>query len=134
MAMVCWFVGVLGADFRRVLIWLGLTGVYIMLFTPMNEVNSYVMLAPALGLWTYWHVIQGARRTALAIAALSVSMVLLPNFVRPLFGHHIGNEFGKFWCPLMTLVFLGILLRRMKHGPERKAPQPAPAHFQPATP
>jgi hypothetical protein len=113
----CWFVGGLGADIRRAFLWLGFTGIYIMLFTPMNETNSYVMLAPALGLWAWWHVAHGATRTAQVIAAMPLTMALLPNLIRPVFGKINGNEFAKFWDPLLTLIFLGILLWRMKRAP-----------------
>lgn len=114
LAAGCWFAGRLGGDLRRVLIWLGFTGIYIMVFTPMNELNSYVMLAPAVGLWAWWHVEHGTLRMAKVIAAMSLSMVLLPDLIRPLFGKVKGNEFGKFWFPLMTLILLGIVLWQMK--------------------
>jgi hypothetical protein len=119
LAVGCWFVGELGADIQRVLLWLGFTGIYIMLFTPMNEANSYVMLAPALGLWAWWHVEIGEIRTAQVIAAMPLTMSLLPTLTRWVFGNFNGDQFAKFWCPLMTLIFLGILLRRMKRAPAR---------------
>jgi hypothetical protein len=117
MAVGCWFVRTLGVDIRRALLWLGFTGIYIMLFTPMNETNSYVMLAPALGLWAWWHVENGATRTAQAIAVMPLTMALLPNLVRPVFGKINGNEFAKFLDPLLTVIFLAILLLRMKRAP-----------------
>ncbi len=117
MAMCCWFVGGLGADIRRAFLWLAFTGIYIMLGTPMNEANSYVMLAPALGLWAWWHFEIGATRTALAIAVMPLTMSLLPTLIRLISGRLDGDQFAKFWFPLMTLIFLGILLRRMKRAP-----------------
>ena len=40
----------LGEPFRAMFL-LALSTSYLMLFNPMNESNSYVILAPALGLW-----------------------------------------------------------------------------------
>jgi hypothetical protein len=117
LAVACWFAGTFGADLRRAFLWLGFTGAYIMLFTPMNESNSYVMLAPALGLWAWWHVEHGATRTAQALAVMALTMALLPNLIRPVFGRVPGNQFAKFWDPFMALIFLGILLWRMKPAP-----------------
>lgn len=82
---------------------------YLMLFNPMNEENSYVILAPALGIWAALFLFRlkavSARPLAWVTAAIALSMGLLPNLVRPLFGNH----FALFWHPVMTLLFLSIL-------------------------
>jgi hypothetical protein len=114
MAVAALFTQGLGKDIRRVLFWLGFTGIYIMLFTPMNEANSYVMLAPALGLWGWWHYEHKATRTFHAIMFMSLTMFLLPDVIGLISGKYNANQFAKFWNPLMTLVFLGILLVQMK--------------------
>lgn len=114
MAAACWFSRGLRSSIPLPLLWLALTGIYIMLFTPMNEANSYVMLAPALGLWAWWHLEQKARRTFQVIAAMCVTMMFLPDLIGLFVGKQGGHEFGKFWNPLMTLGFLGILLWRVK--------------------
>lgn len=114
LAVACWRLRGLGTDSRRVLLWLGFTGIYIMLFTPMNEANSYVMLAPALGLWGEWLLEHDARRSLRAIVAICVSMMFLPDLVGLVLGKYNGNEFAKFWCPLMTLVFLAMLAVQMR--------------------
>ena len=114
MAIACWLLRRLAADdSRRVLLWLGFTGIYIMLFTPMNEANSYVMLAPALGLWALHFYERGATRWARAMVVICLTIMFLPDLVGLALGKDIGNEFAKFWSPLMTIVFLGILVRQM---------------------
>jgi hypothetical protein len=91
-------------------LWLyALATAYLMLFNPMNEENSYSILAPALGAWAAFFLFspEGRRVRGLgwAIVAMALSMGLLPNIVRPLF----GNQFALFWHPFMTLVFLTLL-------------------------
>ena len=80
---------------------------YLMLFNPMTEENSYVILAPALGIWGALFLFSSKPERTLAwvIASMALSMGLLPNLVRPLFGNH----FALFWHPVMAMVFLAIL-------------------------
>ena len=81
---------------------------YLMLFNPMTEANSYVILAPALGCWAAWALSRPQMRAAgCVIGGIALSMGLLPNLVRPLF----GNQFALFWHPTMTILFLAILSR-----------------------
>ena len=101
---------------------------YLMLFNPMNEENSYVILAPALGIWAVLFLFDSSARdtTSLGwtIVFMALSMSLLPNLLRPLFGNH----FALFWHPVMTVVFLGLLtgqVARSKFLPGGAAPQPA---------
>jgi alpha-1,2-mannosyltransferase len=80
---------------------------YLMLFNPMNEHNSYVIFAPALGLWAIWFLRENQTRHLGWIAtAVSISMGIVPALLRPLY----GNEAGIVWCPLITIVFLGMLV------------------------
>lgn len=116
MAVGCWYLGRFEGDLRRTFLWLGLTGSYIMLFTPMNESNSYVMLAPAYGLWACWFLERGEKRTAQGIAFISLTSAVLSEIVRLFFGKITGNQFDKFWMPLMALVFLGILISQIKQA------------------
>lgn len=95
------------------LLWLSFSGGYIMLFTPMNELNSYVMLAPALAMWAvYWRA-RGDARNFKAMLFMVATIVLLPDVVALIVGKEPGFEFGKSWCPLLTLIFLGVLTRRL---------------------
>jgi len=84
---------------------------YLMLFNPMNEQNSFVILAPAMGLWGAFFLLSPSavnqRRLGWWIVFMALSMALLPNALRPLF----GNRFALFWHPSMTIVFLGMLIK-----------------------
>jgi alpha-1,2-mannosyltransferase len=87
-------------------LWLcSLTTAYLMLFNPMTEANSYVIFAPVLAVWAVDLIM---RRCALGwLAAFAVlSMGLLPSLLRPLF----GNDFALFWHPLISTVFLALLI------------------------
>lgn len=91
-------------------LWLySLTAAYLMLFNPMNEENSYVILAPALGVWGAFFLFhpggQAFRGFGWVISVMALSMGLLPNIVRPLF----GNRFALCWHPAMTIVFGAML-------------------------
>jgi hypothetical protein len=93
-------------------LWLyALAAGYLMLFNPMNEENSYSILAPALGGWAAFFLFSpeagSARSLGWVIVAMALSMGLLPNIVRPLF----GNRFALFWHPFMALVFLALVGR-----------------------
>jgi hypothetical protein len=91
-------------------LWLyALATAYLMLFNPMTEANSYVILAPALGAWGAYLIFSidhYARRLGWAVVVMALSMSLLPNILRPFF----GNYFALFWHPAMTLLFLGMLI------------------------
>lgn len=108
-------------------LWLyALAAGYLMLFNPMTEENSYVILAPALGIWGALFLFGSKPERTLAwlIAAMALSMGLLPNLVRPLFGNH----FALFWHPVMAILFLGVLTRvvaQAHSGPNELGAQPA---------
>ena len=91
----------------RALWLLTLSACYLMLFNPMNESNSYVILAPVLGLWAMAALDAAPTRWfGWLTASISLSMGLLPNMLRPLF----GNYFALFWHPVMTAVFITMLV------------------------
>jgi hypothetical protein len=48
---------------------------------------------------------------------MSLTMFLLPDLIGLILGKDNANQFGKFWNPLMTIGFLGILLVQMKRLP-----------------
>jgi hypothetical protein len=87
--------------------WLyALAASYLMLFNPMTEANSYVILAPALATWAAWALGQPATRNAgWILAGMGLAAGVLPGLLHPFFGNH----FALFWYPLTTLVFLAIL-------------------------
>ena len=88
--------------------WLhALAASYLMLFNPMTEANSYVIVAPAFGLWATWALNKPeTRRVGWGLACMALSMGLLPTVLRPLF----GNYFALFWYPMMTIVFVATLV------------------------
>ena len=103
---LCYFGGKRVQEPARSLWLYALAAGYLMLFNPMTEHNSYVILAPALALWAVWLLRDEASgRLGWSLAALIVSMGLLPSLVRP----WLGNNFGLVWSPLVTLVFLALL-------------------------
>ena len=110
-------------------LWLyALATAYLMLFNPMNEENSYGILAPALGAWGAFFLFspeaREARGLGWAIVVMALTMALLPNIVRPWF----HNYFALFWHPLMTLVFLALLACFVwRLAPRAGEPTTAPA-------
>jgi hypothetical protein len=107
-------------------LWLyALATAYLMLFNPMNEANSYVILAPALGAWGTCFLFNdelGGRRWGWALVLMALGMCLLPFMLRPFF----GNYFALFWHPLMTILFLAMLLHFISRaGGENICAQPA---------
>lgn len=94
--------------------WLhALVATYLMLFNPMTEANSYVILAPAIGLWATWAL--GRRETSRMgwdLACMGFSMGLLPSLFRPWF----GNYFALIWYPTMAMFFVGMLIYFRRHA------------------
>ncbi|MGB8353678.1 MAG: glycosyltransferase family 87 protein [Chthoniobacteraceae bacterium] len=91
----------------RALWLLALTGSYLMLFNPMNEANSYVIMAPAFALWAVALLRGGeCRRTGWAIVFITLSMGVLPSVLYP----WLGNGFALVWHPVMTMVFVVLLV------------------------
>ena len=103
--VLCWRNSRACREPLRALVWLGAAGAFLMLFNPMTEANSYAVLAPALGLIAWWGFADGTRFIGWAAAAMVLSMGLLPEPLRPLF----GNSFALAWYPVMALGFLAVL-------------------------
>ena len=103
--LVCWRASRCEIEPHRSLIWLGCVAGFLMLFNPMAEENSYVILAPAMGLMAWWAFNFGVKRAAWLFAAMVLTMGLLPEPLRPLF----GNRFALAWHPAMTIGFLAVI-------------------------
>ncbi len=125
--LVCWRAARREPEPRRALIWLGCAAGYLMLFNPMSEENSYVILAPALGLMAWWAYNFRARPAAWIFAAMVLTMGLLPELLRPLF----GNRFALAWHPAMTLVFLAIIAWPQREPSDAGTVSLPPAGTQP---
>jgi hypothetical protein len=111
LTLALWWLGARRVDEPLRGLWLyALTTAYLMLFNPMNEENSYVILAPALAVWSvtflFDPVCAAKRSFGWCIAAMAWTMALLPNPLWPLF----RNKFALFWHPLMTICFIAVLV------------------------
>jgi len=95
---------------RRALFWHGAAASYLMLFNPMTEANSYVVLAPALGLWAWHTARRGSLGQAYLLGGAALSMGVLPELLR----HWLGNAFALAWHPALTLLFVGFLTLELK--------------------
>jgi len=104
--LFCYFAVRPQAEPRRSLLWLSAAAAFLMLFNPMTEANSYVILAPVLGLMALWEWTRGTLSLGWLFAGMALTMGLLPNLLRPLF----GNAFALVWHPAMTIGFLFILV------------------------
>lgn len=105
--MIVW---ILGAAKRqepeRAVLLLGLTTTYLMLFNPMTEKNSYIIVAPILALYSVRAMqIKESAKLGYCVAFLAVSLGLFPEMFRG-----IDKEFGMWWGPLVMLVFGTILI------------------------
>lgn len=97
---------------------LALTTAYLMLFNPMNEVNSYVILAPVLAaLAAFYLKFEEPKSLGWALVLMAVTMAVLPELLRTVY----GNSFALWWHPLMTLVFVALLVWRMWRQPQSKS-------------
>jgi len=106
---VCWLASRRESEPRRSLLWLSAATGFLMLFNPMTEANSYVILAPVLALMAWWQFNSGAKRTGWLFTGMALSMGFLPNLLHGLF----GNYFALAWYPAMTIGFLLIITRQI---------------------
>jgi hypothetical protein len=106
----------------RALVWLSVTAAFLMLFNPMTEANSYVILAPALALVAWHELSRGARWLGWLLVAMALTMGLLPNALHPF----LDNRFALVWHPAMTLAFVGVIVGRFARRDPRK-PRPEQA-------
>ncbi len=85
---------------------LGMTTTYLMLFNPMTEGNSYVIVAPSIALYAAsFFSIQKLRPLGWGLAFMSFSIYPLPEIV-----HRLDEHFGLWWCPAMMLIFFALLV------------------------
>ena len=94
---------------------------YLMLFNPMTESNSYVVLVPALAIWAVYFLYTGHAGAVWILSIMAFSMGLLPNIVRPWF----GNKFALCYHPVMTILFLGMLIAWVWRGETAEETHPS---------
>ena len=93
----------------RALGWLAGAAGYLMLFNPMTEANSYVVLGPAMALWSRVFFTAGRTTAGWLLAGAALSMGLLPNLLHA----WLGNYFALAWFPLMAILFLVLVTHRL---------------------
>jgi hypothetical protein len=104
---IAWWVGARRKpEPERAWLLLGLTTTYLMLFNPMNEVNSFVIVAPILALCAV-QAMQSREHAKLGygMAFMGFSIGLFPEIFRG-----FDKDFGMWWDPLMMLPFGAILI------------------------
>jgi hypothetical protein len=125
--LVCWRASRHETETRRALVWLSAAAGFLMLFNPMTEANSYAILAPVLGLMAGWEFHGGRARFGWVFAGMALTMGLLPNLLRPLF----GDDFALAWHPAMTLGFLTVVAWQTFQSDRLDAGLPRPAVVSP---
>jgi len=125
--VLCWRTSRSCAEPLRALVWLGAAGAFLMLFNPMTEANSYAVLATVLALLAVWNFSRGRRMLGWILAVMVLTMGLLPEPLRPLF----GNYFALAWYPAMTVGFLGVLVWMVLKEPASVPPRAAAAPASP---
>ena len=106
--LVLWIWGALRLREPLRELWLlALAGGYLMLFNPMNEANSYVIMAPAFAMWAVWLLANKVcRGIGWGIVFITYTMSVWPLLLHPWF----GTRFALFWHPVMTVVFIALLI------------------------
>ncbi len=105
-ALLAWVMGarrVGGA--QRGLLLLAITTSYLMLFNPMTESNSYIIVAPAMAAWAIVLLETDRRRAGWVLIGILLAIGLLPE---PLRG--VVPNLSLWAKPLATAVFIGVLV------------------------
>jgi len=92
-------------DEARPLFLLGLATTYFMLFNPMTEGNSYVIVAPSIAIYAL--IFFGVKRFSNLgwwLVFTSFSIYPLPEMLREMYG-----DFGLWSRPLLMLIFYALL-------------------------
>lgn len=107
-------------DPHHAALWLdALAAVYLMLFNPRTEANSYILLAPATAFCALWELSIGGRAAGAALVAITL------GFGSPSYGPVHG--WTNLWFqPLLSLLFLGyIAFRSLRPLPAPEAAFPS---------
>ncbi len=89
------------------IIFLALCTSYMMLFHPMTEQNSYVILAPAIALTAVYMRDKNISLTiSIVIMSLCVGLGILPEIVR-----RWAPDMGLWFKPLSALIYLAVIVR-----------------------
>jgi alpha-1,2-mannosyltransferase len=107
LTLVFWLVGAMKAkEPERALLLLALATTYLMLFNPMTEGNSYVIVAPVITVFAIRFLkIQRFHGIGWFLIFMGFSLGLLPELFR-----RVDKNFSLWWSPLMMLSFFVILI------------------------
>lgn len=107
LTLVFWWIGAKRThEPERAWLLLALTTTYLMLFNPMTEGNSYVIVAPILAVYAI-HFLQIDIHPKLGwgLVFMGFSIGVLPEILR-----RVDRNFSLWWSPLMMLLFSAILV------------------------
>jgi hypothetical protein len=91
-----------------------LAAVYLLLFNPMTEKNTYAIAAPAMGLAAGWSLSteRGSRAFGALLAAALVSIGVFPEIF-----HRVDPGLGLWWDPLvMSIVASAVAVRILRRA------------------
>jgi hypothetical protein len=95
-----------------------LATIYLLLFNPMTEKNTYAIAAPAMGVAAAWSFRAGRRALGWLFAAVLLSIGIFPEAFHPL-----DPGLGLWWDPLALTAVAAVLAARILRG-EDGAPSP----------
>ena len=108
---------------ERGLLLVSLATVYLMLFNPMNESNSFVIIAPAIiAVAVRLRQVSNSQIWAWSLASLLLSTWVLPELLRSL-----DRDSQTWWKPVAAITFIGIVMART-HALVRTNPRIALSH------
>jgi len=110
-AGVCWLIAASRDKLQSVSIWFTASPVWLMLFNPMTETNSYVILAPVFGWWIWYFVENKKVRLACGLAMLCLSMPVLRNVIEACVGSQYANAFADAFFPAVTIILTVVASR-----------------------
>jgi hypothetical protein len=106
-----------------------LAAVYLLLFNPMTEKNTYAIAAPALGLAAAWSFDAGKPEVGWLFAAALLSIGVFPEAF-----HRIDPDLGLWWDPLAMSAVAAVLAFRILRAGEGKTSRVPPRGGPPAGP
>ncbi|MBK9956528.1 MAG: DUF2029 domain-containing protein [Rhodocyclaceae bacterium] len=113
LAAICFFSRKHLSDFPKTLTLLGLGGGYIMLFTPMNENNSYVMVAPVLALWACWCKYNHQAGIFVYLVASVLFMAFGADVIAVMLDPSKMNEYNQTIMSLTIFVFFLMVIGQL---------------------
>jgi len=103
----------------RALLLLGLASTYLMLFNPMTQGNSYVVVGPIIAIYairSLW--IENSQKIGLGLLFMGISLGPLPTEICYL----IDANFRFWWRPLMMIFFTGFLTYTIFRAEDARGP------------